>query len=121
MGKRLQSAVKYEVKYGSKADFNFQQDRINALIDALAEGDCSYEEELYYSDTVSANRANLLANIDKIIHPDENWEWQETVDYNIEMLVKGGYTITREDLYKSLKAIIEQSDSNCEDVHFAWF
>ena len=119
MGKRLHSAVKYEVNYGSKADFNFQQDRINTLIDALAEGDCSYEDDIYFSDTVSANRANLLANVDKIIHPDENWEWQETVDYNIEKLEKDGYT--REDLYKSLKAIIEQSYSNCEDVHFARF
>lgn len=119
MGKRLHSAVKYEVKYDGKADFNYQQDRINALIDALAEGDCSYADEIYFSDTVSANRANLLANVDKIIHPDENWEWQETVDYNIERLESEGYT--RESIYKSLKMIIEQSDSNCEDVHFAWF
>jgi hypothetical protein len=119
MGKRLHSAVKYEVKYDGKADFNYQQDRINTLIDALAEGDCSYEDDIYFSDTVSANRANLLANVDKIIHPDENWEWQETVDYNIEKLEKDGYT--RESIYKSLKVIIEQSDSNCEDVHFAWF
>jgi hypothetical protein len=48
MGKRLHSAVKYEVKYDGKADFNYQQDRINTLIDALAEGDCSYEDDIYF-------------------------------------------------------------------------
>jgi hypothetical protein len=119
MVKRLHSAAKYELKYDGKADFNDQQDRINTLIDARAEGYCSYDDDIYFSDTVSANRANLPANVDKIIHPDENWEWQETVDYNIEKLEKDGYT--RESIYKSLKVIIEQSDSNCEDVHFAWF
>lgn len=118
MGKRLHSAVKYEVKYDGKSDFNYQQDRINDIIYALAEGDCIYEDKIYLSDTMSANREILLANLDKIIHPDENWEWQESVDYNIENLEREGYT--RESIYNSLKVIIEQADSNCEDVHFAW-
>lgn len=119
MGLRLHSATKYEIEYGDKADFNYQQDKINAIIDALAEGDC--DDEFLCSDTFAANRATLLANIDKIIHPDENWEWQETVDENIKKLEKECYPITRDDIYKSLKAIIEQSDSNCYYVHFAWF
>ena len=43
MGLRLHSASKYEIEYGDKADFNYQQDKINAIIDALAEGDCDDE------------------------------------------------------------------------------
>ena len=45
MGKRLHSAVSYEVKYGDKACFNWQADRINQIIDALAEGDTSYNDD----------------------------------------------------------------------------
>ena len=125
MGKRLHSAVKYEVKYGDKAIFNFQQEKINSLIYALAEGDCScshsYNGEICFSDTVFANRSILLANVDKIIYPDTNWEFQEDVDHYIKVIERDVCPIAREDIYKNLKAIIEQSDSNCVYVHFAWF
>ena len=43
------------------------------------------------------------------------------VNHNIEMIEKGRCPIAREVIYKRLKEIIEQSDSNCKCVHFAWF
>ena len=43
------------------------------------------------------------------------------VNRNIEMIEKGSCPIAREEIYKRLKEIIEQSDSNCNCVHFAWF
>jgi D-mannonate dehydratase len=121
MGKRLHSAVKYEVEYGTAADFAWESDKVNPIIDILAEMDCSYDgDDICFSETVNANRANLLANIDKIITPDPSWDYQEDLDDMLYRLEK--FTdITREHLHKSLKYFIEQSDSRCEDVHFAWY
>ena len=120
MGKRLHSAVKYEIVYGEQSGFNWLSDLINPIIDTLAENDCSYDtDDIYYASAISANRANLIANLDKIINPDNDWEYQEDLDYNLSRLENNG--VTRDELYKQLKAIVEQSDSRCEDVHFAWF
>lgn len=70
--------------------------------------------------TVTANRINLLKNIDKIILPDENWEYQEMLDEEIN-LIEVYNEISREELHKNLKELIEQSDSRNKDVFFAWF
>ena len=121
MGKRLHSAVKYVVEYGQKSDFNWLSDKVNPIIDILAENDCSHDgDDLRYSDSINANRENLIANIDKIITPDENWEYQEDLEIQIQRIERYG-EITRERLYDVLKELIEQSDSNCEVVHFAWY
>lgn len=121
MGKRLHSAVKYEVVYSDTSAFDWGSETVNPIIDILSEMDCSYDgDDICYSETVNANRENLLANVDKIINPDYTWDSQEDLDDMLYRLEK--YTdITREELHKTLKAFIEMSDSNCEDVHFAWF
>ena len=120
MGKRLHSAVSYEVKYGEKEYFNWQADRINPIIDILAEGDTSYnDDDIQFADTISANRENLLANIDKIINPDENWEYQDDLERKIRNI--GFVGLTREELHKELKTLVEQADSRIGYIHFAWY
>lgn len=119
MGKRLHSAVSYEVKYGDKACFNWQADRINQIIDALAEGDTSYnDDDIRFADSISANRDNLLANIDKIINPDDDWGFQDYLERQLKRITAG---ITREELHKELKTLIEQADSRIGYIHFAWY
>lgn len=119
MGKRLHSAVSYEVKYGDKACFNWKADRINLIIDALAEGDTSYnDDDIRFADRIEANRDNLLANIDRIINPDENWAFQDYLERQLKRITAG---ITREELHKELKALVEQADSRIGYIHFAWY
>ena len=121
----LHSAIKYEVEYGLKSNFKWKNHVINPIIAILAEEQYSFDgayngEELENATTVTANRINLLKNIDKIILPDENWEYQEMLDEEIN-LIEVYNDISREELHKNLKELIEQSDSRNKDVFFAWF
>lgn len=121
----LHSAIKYEVEYGLKSNFNWQNHVINPIIAILAEEQYSFDgahngEELENASTVTANRINLLKNIDKIISPDENWDYQEMLEGKIN-LIEVYHDISREELHKNLKELIEQSDSRNKDVFFAWF
>lgn len=123
MGHRLHSAKTYKVEYGSNSSFNWAQDRINPIIDTLAEGDTFTEGEcIEYANTLQAHRATLIANVEKIKTPDSNWERQEELEELIEaMLNDDTCDIDRDYLYTQLKATILESDANNDYVHFAWF
>ena len=114
---RLHSAVKYKIEYSTDGKFCFSADIINPIIYILVEGDCEFNgRDIYYSDRICARRETLIKNLDKIINPDESWEYQERLNSYIEML-----PFTRQYLYDNLKALINQSESKTEDIHFAWF
>lgn len=121
----LHSAIKYEVEYGLNSNFKWKNHVINPIIAVLAEEQYSYDgahngEEIENATIVTANRNNLLKNIDKIISPDENWDYQEMLEGKIN-LIEVYHDISREELHKNLKELIEQSDSRNKDVFFAWF
>lgn len=123
MGHRLHTAVVYKVEYGLHASFNWAQEHINNIIETLAEGDIFCEgEDLDYANTLQAHRGTLLANVDKIKTPDENWPNQEVLEEQIgNMLNDETCSIDRDYLYQQLKAHINSSDADCDYVHFAWF
>ena len=123
MGHRLHTAVVYKVEYGQNASFNWAQEHINNIIETLAEGDIFSEgEDLDYANTLQAHRGTLLANVDKIKTPDENWANQEVLEEQIEnMLNDDTCNIDRDYLYQQLKWHINASDADCDYVHFAWF
>lgn len=123
MGHRLHSAMKYDVKYGDNASFNWAQEHINPIIDCLAEGETWFSGEYVGgADQCEAPRELLLANIERIISPNSEWLWQEALDELIEDMENDKEcNIDRQYLYKQLKSIVEQSDPNCYCVHFAWF
>lgn len=113
---RLHSAIRYRIEYSTDGKFCFSADTINPIIYILVEGDCEFNgSDIYYSDRISARRATLIKNLDKIINPDKSWEYQERLNSYIALL-----PFTRQYLYDNLKALIEQSDSESEDIHFAW-
>lgn len=122
MGKRLHSAIKYEVKYKYEhASFNYAQEYINPIIITLAEDDGSYNDECpEWSDTIEGNREVMLKNLDKILHPDSDWEYQEQLDEQLDNAEKYEQ-LTRQYIHDCLKEIIEESDKNCHYTHFAWF
>ena len=123
MGHRLHSATKYEVKYDTTGRFNWAQNYINYIIELLAEGDVYYDQdEICYSDRVEANREHLIANLERIITPDPEWENQEELDYEIKKMEEDKECeINRCYLYASLKQLIEDADPNNEYVYFLWF
>ena len=122
MGHRLHSAKKYDIQYSDASAFNWCQEEINEILYCLAEGDMAYDDEsLIFSNTLWGNRANLQKNITKIISPNNEWEYQDELNEKLEALCKKYQDITNYSLYRNLKEIIEQSDPNCEDIHFAWF
>lgn len=124
MGKRLHSAIKYEVKYETNGRFNWGGDHVNPIIECLAEGDfwCDDYEYMGGANTLEANRENLLANVERIINPDPEWVNQEELnDLLKEMENDKEWGMDTHYLYTELKMLIEQSDPNCAYVHFAWF
>lgn len=122
MGKRLHSATKHEVVWGENAKFNYAQDYINPIIDILAEYDVGYEGDcLEYADSVSADRKKLLENVDKIVQPNNEWEYQEELNEVLENMEKNSEGLTKEYVHTHLRNIINESDKNCNDVYFAWF
>lgn len=124
MGKRLHSAIKYEVKYNTNGCFNWGGDHVNPIIECLAEGDfwCNDYDYMGGADTLEASREALLANVDKIINPDPEWENQEELNELLEEMENDNdCSIDRQYLYDELKEMVEQSDPNCIYVHFAWF
>lgn len=122
MGYRLHSAKKYDIQFGDASAFNWCQNEINEILYCLAEGDMAYDDEsLACSKMLWGNRAKLQKNIARIISPDSTWEYQEELNEKLENLVKNYHDITNYSLFRNLKKIIEQSDPNCQDVHFAWF
>lgn len=121
MGCRLHTAYKYEVEYTSKAVFNYASHIINPIIAILSEDDYwGNDDNIVNATQLEGNRKNLLANVEKIMNPDENWEWQEELDEAIETM-ENRSEINREYLYKELKSLIEYADANCTYVHFSWF
>lgn len=121
MGYRLHSATTYEVAYNSKAVFNHASHVINPIIVILSEEDYWANDDYIVNATqLEANRENLIANVEKIMNPDEDWEWQEDLDDEIETMEKRS-EIDRESLYKELKNLIESADARCDYVHFSWF
>lgn len=123
MGQRLHTAVKYEIDYGTQAKFNWKANYVNPIIDILSENDCSFDgDDINYALAITANRVNLLANIDKIIKPSEQWEWQDDLDEALSRLQYDECEpMTKEYLHEHLKKLIEQSDSRHEYVYFFWF
>lgn len=121
MDLRLHSAEKYEIKYGSNSFFNWKIDKVNFIINILAEYDCWYEGEcLSCAKHLSANKEILLANVDKIINADKTWVLQEALNDYLEELENEDNAISREYLHKHLKELIEQADSRNGNVYFAW-
>lgn len=123
MGHRLHSAKTYKVEYGSNSSFNWAQEHINPIIDILAEGDTFSEGEcLEYANTLQAHRGTLIANVEKIKTPDNNWSNQEELEELIEAMQNdSSCDIDRDYLYTQLKATILESDPDCDYVHFSWF
>ena len=121
MGCRLHSAKKYEVNYGDTGAFSYASHLINPIIVILSEDDYWGDDD-YIGNAVllEANRENLIANVDKIINPDEDWEWQEELDEAIEAM-ENDSEITREELYEDLKSLIDDADKKSDYVHFSWF
>lgn len=122
MGDKLHSAKKYDIQYGDASAFNSCQKEINEILDCLAEGNMAYDDEsIAYSKSLWGNRANLQKNVARIISPDSTWEYQEELNEKLENFIKKYHDVTNYSLFRNLKEIIEQSDPNCEDIHFAWF
>lgn len=124
MKTKLHSAVKYEIEYGSISTFNKSiMPFINHIINILSEETAIFSDgnAWVYSDSVIADRATLISNIDKIITPDSTWDFQEELEFQLKQINSYNKSNDRKYVYDNLKAIIEQSDSRCKDVHFAWY
>ena len=96
---------------------------INHIINILSEETAIFSDDdaWVYSDSVIADRATLISNIDKIITPDSKWDFQEDLEFQLKQISTHNKSNDRKYVYENLKAIIEQSDSRCKDVHFAWY
>jgi hypothetical protein len=114
----LRTAIKYEVEFGNTKCFTWKDaPTINPIINAIAEEDAEFSsEEWVYSEEIKANREKLLANLDKLIKPDETWAFHEDLEFQLNRIEK----FTRETIYNNLKEIIEQSDSRNKYVYFFW-
>lgn len=124
MGHRLHTATKYEVKYNIDGVFNWGSEHINPIIECLSEGDAWFSDSDFIgcANTCEGARDKLLANVERIITPNPEWEHQEELNDLInEMENDSECNIDRQYLYNELKSLIEQSDPNCNYVHFAWF
>lgn len=119
MGHRLHSAKKYVVEYSDFGNFNYCQDSINPIIEILAETDVFFCADcLECANTIDANKELLLANVDKIINPDDSWPYMEELN---EILEGADAELTREYIHGALKELIEEADPNRDYVHFHWF
>ena len=120
----LRTAIKYEVELSNTKCFTWKDASIiNPIINAIAEEDAEFfDENWVYSEEFKANREKLLANIDKIIKPDETWAFHEDLEFQLNRIEKyhKTFAITRETIYNNLKEIIEQSDSRNKYVYFFW-
>jgi hypothetical protein len=120
----LRTAIKYEVEFGNTKCFTWKDaPTINPIINAIAEEDAEFSsEEWVYSEEIKANREKLLANLDKLIKPDETWAFHEDLEFQLNNIEKYHKTnrITRETIYNNLKELIEQSDSRNKYVYFFW-
>lgn len=114
----LRTAIKYEVELGNTKCFTWKDaPTINPIINAIAEEDAEFSsEDWVYSEEIKANREKLLANLDKIITPDETWAFHEDLEFQLNRIEK----FTRETIYNNLKQLIEQSDSRNKYVYFFW-
>lgn len=122
MGHRLHTATKYDVRFDCNGRFNWANEHINAIICCLAEGDywCDNGEIPNYADILEADRGKLLNNIERIICPSNDWEYQEELDNCLENMEKEG-EFNRQYVYEELKHLIEISDPKERVVHFYWF
>jgi hypothetical protein len=120
----LRTAIKYEFELSNTKCFTWKDASfINPIINAIAEEDAEFDaEDWVYSEEIKANREKLLANLDKIIKPDETWAFHEDLEFQLKRLERyyKTNTITRETIYNNLKEIIEQSDSRNKYVYFFW-
>jgi D-mannonate dehydratase len=121
MGFRLHSHAKHEIKYSEHSVFNWANNRINPIIECLAEGDFWADSDyIGGAHNLEASRENLLKNVEKIILPDPDWEEQETLNELIEEM-ENDTDIDRQYLYEKLKALIEEADPRNTYVFFSWF
>ena len=120
----LRTAIKYELELSNTKCFTWKDvSIINPIINAIAEEDAEFDAENWvYSENIKANREKLLANLDKIIKPDETWAFHEDLEFQLNRIEKyhKTFTITRETIYNNLKELIEQSDSRNKYVYFFW-
>lgn len=122
MGQRLHSATKYVIEYSNSTAFNYMSDKVNPIIEVLTEYDLGYQDDcLVCATTLWGNREKLIKNVDRIIAPDNEWEFQEELNDVINDLFKVYPDYTSEYIHSMLKKIINESDPSCQDVHFAWF
>jgi uncharacterized membrane protein len=117
----LRTAIKYEFELGNTKCFNWKNAPIiNPIINTIAEEEAEFSrEDWVYSEEIEANREKLLANIDKIIKPDETWAFHEDLEFQLNNIEKY-HSITREKIYNNLKELIEQSDIRNKYVYFIW-
>lgn len=118
----LRTAIKYEVELSNTKHFTWKDaPAINPIINAIAEEDAEFSDEAWvYSEEIKANREKLLANLDKIIKPDETWAFHKDLEFQLKHIEKYYNSMTRETIYNNLKEIIEQSDSRNKYVYFFW-
>ena len=136
-GMTLHTAERYEKKYTEGIVCSEEWDErlmenISFLIAILAYYDVEYifddmptdssnfDFVTYWPSSVSefgVNRKKLLENLEQIISPDEDWDYNEATEGLIEEIEE---YMTREELYNMLKTLIEQSDDRCDRVYFAW-
>ena len=118
----LRTAIKYEVELSNTKSFTWKDaPTINPIINAIAEEDAEFSSvDWVYSEEIKANREKLLANIDKIINPDETWAFHEDLEFQLNYIEKYHKSMTREKIYNNLKEIIEQSDNRNKYVYFFW-
>lgn len=120
----LRTAIKYEVELGNTKCFTWKDaSTINPIINAIAEEDAEFNsEDWVYSEEIKANREKILANLDKIIKPDETWAFHDDLEFQLNYIEKyhNSNRMTRETIYKNLKKLIEKSDSKNKYVYFYW-
>lgn len=124
MGYRLHTATKYEVEYNLEGRFNWGQNHLNSIIECLADGDfwSNGQDCIEAANMLEASRENLIKNIDNIITPNPDWEYQETLDKLIAKMENDKQcAITREYLHTELKRLIDEADARNAYIHFSWF
>lgn len=122
MGIRLHSAKVYDVQYNDCARFNYAQEYINPIINVLAEYSmwCDNDDYPCGASTLEVPKEPFLKNLEYIINPNNEWEYQEELNEAIQSLLKHT-DIDKNYLYENLKLISERADTNNDYIHFAWF
>ena len=90
----LRTAIKYEFELGNTKCFTWKDaPTINPIINAIAEEDAEFSsEDWVYSGEIKANREKLLANLDKLIKPDETWAFHDDLEFQLNYIEKFTYS-----------------------------